>query len=139
MVDKYTFLTPEWMDAARAIRDQMSDHVGQPVQVVRMNQTITDAPFNGGADIEVHLDTSGLEFTIEEGHIDDPDVTITVDWFTARALLVEQDKEAAMSAFMTGRIDVRGDMMKIIAILAETPDPAARQIAAKIKDITADE
>lgn len=137
MTDKYIFLTPEWMVAARTIRDQVSTPVGQPTQIIRMNQTITDAPFNDGADIRIHLDTSGLKFTIEEGHIDDPDVTVTVDWLTARALLVEQDTQAAMSAFMTGKIDVSGDMMKIITMLAEAPDPVAREIAAMIKDITA--
>ncbi len=138
MAEKFVFLTQEWLVAARTIRDEMAESVSEPTQIVRMNQTITDAPFAEGKEILVHVDTTGMEFRIDEGHIDDPDVTITVDWFTAKSLIIDQDTQAAMSAFMSGRIDVKGDLMKIITMLAETPDPAAREVAARIREITAE-
>lgn len=138
MTEKYVFLSSEWLTAARQIREKASLEVPEPTQTLRMNQTITDAPFNDGAEILVHVDTTGFEFMVDEGHIEDPDVTVIVDWFTARSLIIEQDTQAVMSAFMSGRIDIRGDMMKVLTMLAETPSPAAREIAAMIKDITAE-
>lgn len=133
------FLSPEWMDAARAIRDEIPSPTNESLQTIRMNQVITDAPFNNGSAIHIHLDSTGRKFTVDEGHVDDPDVTITVDWLTARTLIVEQDTQAAMFAFMNGKVDVQGDLLKVIAILSETPDAAAREIAARIKDITAED
>jgi hypothetical protein len=39
---------------------------------------------------------------------------------------------------MAGKIKVQGDMTKLMAMQQGTPDPAQAEIAAKIKEITAD-
>ena len=66
------------------------------------------------------------------------EVTVTVDYPTAKAIFVEQNPQAGMQAFMAGKIKVQGDMTKLMAMQQGTPDPAAAEIAAKIKEITAD-
>ena len=43
-----------------------------------------------------------------------------------------------MQAFMAGKIKVQGDMTKMMALQSGAPDPTAEEIAAKIKEITAD-
>jgi hypothetical protein len=42
----YPFLSAEWMEAAKAIRDKYADQAATITVSVRMNQVITDAPFD---------------------------------------------------------------------------------------------
>jgi putative sterol carrier protein len=144
---QYTFLSDEWMAAARRIRDKhLSKTTGLiPDSVsVRMNQVITDVPFGEGV-IDAHIDSSSGSLSLDVGHLDDPDVTVTVDYVTAKALFVDQDMSIAMQAFMSGKIRVDGDLAKLLALQAAgtqaLPDGAESQaqlVAAELKAITAD-
>src|SRR5687768_12410646 len=102
-----------------------------------MNQVITDVPFGSGS-IDAHMDTSGGDVQMDIGHLENPDLTVTLDYATAKAILVDGNPQAGMQAFMAGKIKVQGDMTKLMAMQQGTPDPAAAEIAAKIKAITAD-
>jgi hypothetical protein len=134
---KHEFLSVEWIEAARAIRDDYQDRIGAPPVAMRMNQVITDAP---GGTIESHLDTSGGRTSLELGHVADADLTITTDYATAKAIFVLQDPAAAMQAFMSGKIRVEGDMAKLLLLQASAmqPDPLAAEVAERVKAITAD-
>lgn len=136
MADQYEFLTPEWMDAAKKVRDEMPAPSNPPAHIIRMNQVITDAPFGDGAEIKVHLDTSDGELKMDSGHIENPDLTVTVDWETAKAIFVDQNPQVGMQAFMAGKVKVQGDMTKLMAMQQSAPDPAAQAVADKIKEIT---
>ena len=81
-----------------------------PTQDVQINLMMKGAPFGDGA-IQAHLDT-GDEIELDLGHIDGAPTTITTDYDTAKALFVEQDQQAAMQAFIGGRIQITGDMTK---------------------------
>ncbi|MEI6498253.1 MAG: SCP2 sterol-binding domain-containing protein, partial [Actinomycetota bacterium] len=85
-----------------------------------------------------HIDTTDGEIVIEDGHIDGPDLTVTVDFATARAIFVNLDFAAAMQAFMGGRINVQGDITKLMTMQAPggTPDPEAVAIAEAVRAIT---
>ena len=95
----------------------------------------TDVPFGDGT-INAHLDTSGGETVMETGHIDGADLTVTLDYATAKAILVDGNPQAGMQAFMAGKIKVQGDMTKMMALQSGAPDPAQAEIAAKIQEIT---
>jgi putative sterol carrier protein len=138
VAEKYPFLTDEWFVAARKIRDELATAAVTPTQEVRMNLIITDAPFNSGAEIKTHVDTSSGEMKMDTGHIDDPDVTITVDYDTTKAIFVDQDAAVGMQAFMAGKIKVQGDMTKLMTLSQGSPDPTAVEIGERIKAITAD-
>ena len=43
----YEFLTEEWMTEAKRLRDEAGAPASPPAHVIRMNQVITGAPFNG--------------------------------------------------------------------------------------------
>ena len=43
-MDKHKFLTPEWVAAATALRDEMDDEVPPPAHSVRMNQIVNEVP-----------------------------------------------------------------------------------------------
>jgi putative sterol carrier protein len=132
----YQFLTPEWMDAAKAIREKHAAEAAKVTTSIRMNQVITNVPFGEGT-VKTYLDTSTGDVVMELGELDTPDLTITTDYDTAQKLFVDQDPAAGMQAFMSGKIKVQGDMMKMMAMQTSMPqDEAAKEIAKEIKDIT---
>jgi putative sterol carrier protein len=132
----YKFLSEEWIDAAKKIREEHGGGGGgAPAHSVKMNQVITDVPFGDGT-INAHFDTSSGEMKMDLGHIDDAELTVTLDYDTAKAILVDGNPQAGMQAFMAGKIKVQGDMTKLMAMQQGTPDPAQAEIAKKIQEIT---
>ena len=138
MATAYPFLSPDWMNAARTLRETLPRPDTAPPVAVRMNLVVTDTPFD--ADVQGHVDTTDGEVIIEDGHLDGPDLTVTVDYETARAIFIYQDAAAAMQAFMGGRIKVDGDLTKMLAMQASAaaPDANAQALADALRDITAD-
>jgi putative sterol carrier protein len=130
----YKFLTPEWIEAAKNVREEAG--ASAPLaHSVRMNQVITDVPFGDGT-VDAHMDTSSGALEMDLGHLENPDLTVTIDYDTAKAIFVEGNPQAGMQAFMAGKIKVQGDMTKLMAMQSGPVDPAAAEIAAKIKEIT---
>jgi putative sterol carrier protein len=134
-VAKYHFLSDEWMTEADKIREEYKGKTPPAAHAVKMNQIITDVPFGEGT-IEAHMDTSSGELEMDMGHIDAPDVTVTLDYETAKAIFVEGNPQAGMQAFMAGKIKVQGDMTKLMAMQSGAPSPEQAELATKIKDIT---
>jgi hypothetical protein len=125
------------MAQAQAIRKELHTGPAVPVHPVRMNQIVTDVPFGSGT-INSHLDTSSGEMDLEFGHLDHPDVTVTLDYETAKAILVEGNPQAGMQAMMSGKIKVAGDLAKLIELqsFAAAPDPTSVAIARRIQEMT---
>jgi len=123
------------MTEAKKVREEFAGK-GTPVaHAVRMNQIITDVPFGEGT-VNAYMDTSGGELDMEIGHLENPDLTVTIDYETAKAIFVDGNPQAGMQAFMAGKIKVQGDMTKLMAMQSGTPDPTAQEVAARIKAIT---
>jgi putative sterol carrier protein len=135
MADKYQFLSEEWMTAAKKIREEYRGKTPAPAHAVRMNQIITDVPFGEGT-VNSHMDTSSGEMEMDTGHLENPDVTVTLDYETAKAIFVDGNPQAGMQAFMAGKIKVQGDMTKLMAMQQTAPDPTTVEIAGRIKEIT---
>jgi hypothetical protein len=131
----YVFLSPEWIEAARAIRAELGELATAPVALA-MNLVITEVPF-GDSPLHAHLDTTVGVLALEYGHHPAPDLIITVDWTTAKALLIEGRPQAAMSAFMAGKVRVEGDMSKLVALQGAAPDPASEGVVLRLREITA--
>lgn len=134
----YPFLSEDWIAAGRRIREE---HVGGGIpvpSVVRMNQIITAVPFGEGT-VNAHLDTSSGELVMELGHLENPDVTVTLEYDTARAIFVDGTAQAGMQAFMQGKIKVEGDLAKLVAALQQVNPEAyqASEVQRRIKEITA--
>jgi len=132
----HPFLSDEWILAAREVRERHADDEQRVNVPIKMNQIVTDVPFGDGT-VESYLDTSTGSLVFELGQLEEPDVTITTDYDTAKAIFVDQDQAVAMPAFMSGKIKVHGDMMKLMALQTAMPnDPKAAEISAEIKAIT---
>ncbi|TML91896.1 MAG: SCP2 sterol-binding domain-containing protein [Actinobacteria bacterium] len=132
---KHPFLSQEWMDEARKVREEYKDRTPPIAHQVRMNQVITEVPFGEGT-LQSHMDTTSGELVMEEGHLDEVDLTVTLDYATAKAIFVEGNPQAGMQAFMAGKVKVQGDMSKLMAMQQTTPDPVAAEIQQRIQDIT---
>ena len=83
---KFQFLTPEWVEAAKQIREEFEGEAPAPAHIVRMNQVITEVPFSE-EDILAFMDTSDGAMKMDLGALEDPDLTVTVDYLTAKASL----------------------------------------------------
>ncbi|HEY1634653.1 MAG TPA: SCP2 sterol-binding domain-containing protein [Acidimicrobiales bacterium] len=132
---KYPFLSPQWVEAAKTIREDYRGKVPLTAHVMRLNQVITEVPFGDGT-INAHVDTTTGELEIELGHLEGPDLQVTLDYATAKAIFVEGNPQAGMQAFMAGKIKVEGDVTKLMAMQATPPDPGTLELAGRIKEIT---
>jgi SCP-2 sterol transfer family len=134
----YPFLSDEWLEEARKIRAEYEGKTPAIPHTVRMNLVVTAVPFSAD-DVHAHMDTSSGELILETGHIEDQDLKVTVDWETAKAILVEGNPQAGMQAFMSGKVRVEGDMAKLMALQASpaAADPSAAEMATRLREITA--
>jgi putative sterol carrier protein len=133
-MSKFPFLSDDWLDAVISLQGEYGGQLPDAAVKMKMNQIVNGMPF-GEATLNFHMDSSTGEGRLGKGHVDVADVTVTTDYETARALVVDQDQAAAMQAFMSGRIKVDGDMTKIM-----TPQPpkndAQKELDQKIMDLT---
>lgn len=131
----YQFLSPEWLEASREVREEYAEQAPPPPVTMRMNLVVNDVPFGDGS-VDAHLDTTSGDLVLEQGHLDEADLKITIDYDTAKAILIEGNPQAGMQAFMAGRIRVEGDMSKLVALQTMPADPIHLEIAQRIRDIT---
>jgi len=136
-VAEHPFLSPEWITAARALRAEYADRLPEPLVAARLNVVITGVPHGDTDVMEGHIDTTEGQTIIEYGHLDDPNLTVTVDYDTAKAAFVTRDQEALMQAFFGGKILVEGDVSKLLALQA-TPPESLEAVRAKMLSLTRD-
>jgi putative sterol carrier protein len=127
----YKFLSDEWIEAARKVREEVDSPAAAPAPV-KMNLVITDVPFGDGS-VDAHMDSTSGELVLDTGHVDGPDVTATLDYETAKAMMVDSNPQAAMQAFMAGKIKLQGDMTKAMALQSGPPNP---ELTKRIQEIT---
>jgi SCP-2 sterol transfer family len=133
----YPFLSDEWLDEARRIRAEYEGKTPPIPHSVKMNLVITTIPFSDD-DILAHVDTSTGELVLDVGHLEIQDLKVTVDYATAKAILIEGNPQAGMQAFMAGKVRVEGDMAKLMALQTApaAADPTAAEMASRLRDIT---
>ena len=110
---KHPFLSEEWFTQVRSLVDEHGAGDG-PHQNIMMNLSITDTPFD--SDRDMHMGTNDGQPQWGEGHNETADVTLTLDYGTAKEIFIAQNPQAGMQAFMAGKIKVQGDMTKLMAM-----------------------
>jgi hypothetical protein len=138
-VSTHPFLSPAWIDKARAIHDEYKDRVDEPTESLRMNVTVTTAPFSEDH-VLGHIDTTTGSAVPNEGHVRDADVSVTIPYGIARQLLIDPQPENVMIAFMSGEIEVQGDITLIMSLqdVEATPEQQvlAKEIVSRLTAIT---
>ncbi|MEJ7765763.1 MAG: SCP2 sterol-binding domain-containing protein [Acidimicrobiales bacterium] len=144
----FPFLSQEWIAAAREIRARYEDQTPPITASVRANLNINEVPFDEGS-LDAHLDTTSGRMEMDLGHLDPVDVTLTMDYATAKSFVVDQDQTAIMQAIMAGKVRIQGDLSKLMAMASVSQSAAvpegtapkvailAGKVAADIKAITA--
>jgi hypothetical protein len=132
----YPFLSDDWVTEARKIRQEFDGRGGAVPHQIRMNLVITEVPFATGA-IDAHMDSTDGQLKLDLGHIEPVDLKVTLDYGTAKLILVEGNPQAGMQAFMAGKVKVEGDMAKLMVMQAAPPDATAQEVAARLRAITA--
>jgi len=130
----YPFLSDEWLDEARKIRSEYEGKTPPIPHTVRMNLVVTAVPFSTD-DVHAHMDTSSGELILETGHLEIQDLKVTVDYETAKAILIEGNPQAGMQAFMAGKVRVQGDMTKLMMAQAGGGG-ASPALSQALQDIT---
>jgi len=153
----YVFLSPEWIESAEQIYERNRHHVaGRGFPGLVVNLVVTGAFATG--DVEAHTDTTSGDILVRRGRAAVPDLTLRLDYATARSLMVDQDPQLAIEALILGRIQIEGDLAALsaktdldltqlpalltslnlgsIAGLTEV-DPVAARIAEELRAITA--
>jgi putative sterol carrier protein len=131
----YPFLSDEWIEEAHTIRAEFQDSSPAINQPVRMNLVVTEIPFGDG-ELDAHMDTTAGELDIDKGHVEDADLKITLDYHTAKAILIDRNTQVGMQAFMAGKIRVEGDMSKLMTIQAAPSEERAKEMADRLRAIT---
>src|SRR5688572_4407203 len=100
-----------------------------------MNLMITATPFDG--DLAMHMAAAEGRADWGKDHLDDADVTLTLAYDTAKAIFVDGNPQAAIEAFMAGRIIVQGDITKLMVMQqASAPGSAASELTRALQEIT---
>jgi len=133
----YLFLSDGWIAAAQTLRAEYANQIPEPPVSVRMNVVVTDIPHRED-DLSGNIDTSQGELIIDEGHLEQVDLTLTVDYETARSAFVLRDQQAVMQAFFAGKIFVDGDASKLLALQAQPPGPDVIEMYQRLSAFTAE-
>ncbi len=137
----YPFLSDEWITETRKLRDEYRDKVTPgAVPSLKINLVVTEVPpldDQPAGSRDAYLDTSSGQADIELGQLPQAEARLTVDYKTARAVLVDGNIGAAMEALQLGRIRVEGDMMKLMSLAGINADPTSIELAKRIREITA--
>jgi putative sterol carrier protein len=131
MAEKYAFLSPEWLDA---VRNMPEGPGGVPADLsMSMNQVVTDIP-PSGEQKTFHMILRDGSLDWDEGELEGAEVTMTLDYETAKEVLIGGDPQAGIQAFMQGKIRVTGDMSKLMSM--QSGGPAGGEFATALREIT---
>jgi hypothetical protein len=133
-VPKYDFLSDEWFAAARGIVDAQGVDIPSEARLA-MNLVVTDVP-EGGSRL-LHIGTLDGNADWGSGHYEHADLTLTTDYTTARSIFMSGDPQAALEAFMEGRVKLQGDLTRLMAAQAIGAGPGAPGLASALADMTA--
>jgi SCP-2 sterol transfer family len=132
----YEFLSDGWFEAVGALRDQYAAEGATAPVELRANLVVTHVPFSTEP-VDAHVDTSHGGLVLARGHLEHPDLRVQVDWTTAKALLVDGNPQAAMGAFMEGKIKIEGDIARLMSLQSGIVDASTQQAAKRIRELTA--
>jgi hypothetical protein len=126
----HTFLSDSWFEEAERIRADVNPEVPDAVKDLVINMVVKDGP---DGDIEARMEAGRFV----KGLADSAPTKLTVPYDVAKKMFIEQDQNASMQAFMSGQIQVEGDMAKLMAMQAGGPPSAdAKKVSDSVAAMT---
>ncbi len=125
------FLSDGWFDEVKKIADAAGDlELPDVVKDLQINLEVSDGP---DGTIEAHI--AGGSFG--KGWVPDAPTKLKLSYELAGKLFIEQDQAAGMQAFMSGQIQVEGDMGKMMAMQAGGgPTEKQKKVQEQIRAMT---
>ena len=125
------FLSDGWFDEVKKITDAAGDlEIPDAIKDIKINLVVSDAP---DGTIDAHI--AGGSFG--KGGLPDASTTLKLGYELAGKLFIEQDQNAGMQAFMSGQIQVEGDMSKMMAMQSGGgPSENQKKVSEQIKAMT---
>ena len=127
---RYQFLSDEWFSEVDKLIASAGDlQIPPAMKAVEVNVTVT-AP-SGNTDLFMK---DGL-FT--RGHQASAQTKVTIAADLARKIFVDGDAAAGVQAFLEGKMQVEGDLAKLVAMQTVEPSEPQKQLSKRIAAITA--
>jgi hypothetical protein len=126
----HAFLSDAWFAEAASIFQEIAPPVPAAIENLVINLRVKDGP---EGDIEARMAAGQLL----KGFGESAPTTLNIPYDVARKMIVDNDQNAAMQAFMGGQIQVEGDMTQVMAMQAAgPPSPESIQVAERIRAMT---
>jgi putative sterol carrier protein len=124
------FLSEGWFSEVDRIQNEVNPPVPAAIKDLKINMQVTGAP---SGDVAFRMEGGKLV----KGHAADAPTKLVIPFATAKAMLIDQNQQAVMQAFMSGQIRVEGDMAKLMQMqMAGPPSPEATKVSQLIKEMT---
>lgn len=124
------FLSDGWFTQAEKIQAEVNPPVPPAIQGLKINMQVTGGP---SGDVAFRMDNGRMC----KGFAADAPTKLVIPFAVAKAMLIDQNQQAAMQAFMSGQIRVEGDMAKLMQMqMAGAPSPEAQKVSQMIKEMT---
>jgi hypothetical protein len=125
------FLSDTWFEKVDEIRAELGDvPVPEALAAIVINVVITEHP-DGDKDLKM----AGGNFA--RGHADDAGAKLTLPYSVAKEMFVDRNKEAGMQAFMSGQMQVEGDMSLLMQMQSAGPvSDEQKELGRRISAVT---
>lgn len=126
----FAFLSDSWFDKVDELVAQAGDlDIPAAMKDLEINVTVKRA----AGDVPVFL-KDGL---FKRGHQPGVTTSLTLPDTVARKIFVEGDVTAGIQAFLTGEIQVEGDLAKVVAMQTVEPSEKQQELTRRVAAITA--
>jgi putative sterol carrier protein len=126
----YAFLSDPWFDKVEELVAQAGDlQVPMAMKDVEVNVTIKTS----SGDVALFM----KEGIFRRGHEPGVDTSLTLGDAVARKIFVDGDVGAGVQAFLTGEIEVQGDLAKLVAMQTVEPSGPQQALTKRVAAITA--
>ena len=124
------FLSDGWFSQTEKIQNEVNPPVPPAIKDLKINMQVTGGP---SGEVAFRMEAGRLV----KGHAADAPTKLVIPFDVAKAMLIDQNQQAVMSAFMSGQIRVEGDMAKLMQMqMAGPPSPEAQKVSQLIKEMT---
>lgn len=126
----YQFLSDEWFQEVDRLIAAAGDlKIPDAMKAVEVNVTVTSP----GGNTELFM-KDGL---FARGHQPSAPTKLTIESALARKIFVDGDAAAGVQAFLEGKMQVEGDLAKLVAMQTVEPSEPQKALTKKIAAITA--
>ncbi|MCZ6783981.1 MAG: SCP2 sterol-binding domain-containing protein [Proteobacteria bacterium] len=125
------FLSDAWFEEIDKIRAEVGDiPVPDAIKDIVINICVSGHP---DGDKELHMAAGDFKQGLKDG----APTTLKVPYEIAKAIFVDGDPAAGMQAFMSGQIQIEGDMSVMMQMQAAgPPSPEAQKLQERVKAMT---